>query len=354
MSILVKNRELSRGKDSRNLFIDFLKGICILCVVITHNLPPTVMKYTIFIVWGGMAVPLFLLIQCYHVFHTDFKRRNIGIPPKSLKEQYNLKKIWKRIIGPFIIVTLLTGSVLVIIGHDPIDVLKNAILCGGIGPGSYYVWIYLQFFILLPLCLILINKTGKGILTLLLFVIVSQGLEWICMSIDIPEHIYRLLCFRYIFLIYLGYLWVSNRMSRTLTSKQLILSFISLALLLFLYYSSCSLKPILHDSNWRSFHWICYFYTALLLPWVIWKVFDRIPTKVREFIGNIGKLSYEIFLIQMLVFTLYPHSLLSVGNKYLDWIYFFGITLIVSVIPVVIWNRYKEKIDIHRIKKNGN
>lgn len=144
----------------KSLFIDFLKGICIVCVVITHNLPPVVMKYTIFILWGGMAVPLFLLIQCYHIFNTDKFRKDQGFPSKSYREQYNIAKIWKRIIRPFLLVTILTGTVLVMMGHNPIEVIKGSIINGGIGPGSYYVWIYLQFFLLLPLCLTLINKMG--------------------------------------------------------------------------------------------------------------------------------------------------------------------------------------------------
>ena len=56
--------------EKRDLFIDFLKGICIICVVLTHNLPQSVMKASVFVAWGDMAVPLFLLFQSYHVFHS--------------------------------------------------------------------------------------------------------------------------------------------------------------------------------------------------------------------------------------------------------------------------------------------
>lgn len=144
----------------RDLFIDFLKGLCIICVVLTHNLPHSVMKASAFVAWGSMAVPLFLLIQSYHVFHTDKTRREMGLRSKTYKEHYNLAKLWKRIAMPFIIVTIITGAVLIVFGHDPIEVMKSALLYGGIGPGSYYVWIYLQFFLLLPLCLIFVNKWG--------------------------------------------------------------------------------------------------------------------------------------------------------------------------------------------------
>lgn len=326
----------------RDLFIDFLKGLCIICVVLTHNLPHSVMKASAFVAWGSMAVPLFLLIQSYHVFHTDKTRREMGLRSKTYKEHYNLAKLWKRIAMPFIIVTIITGAVLIVFGHDPIEVMKSALLYGGIGPGSYYVWIYLQFFLLLPLCLIFVNKWG-GYALLILFVVVSQGVEWLCIYIDMPEPIYRLTSLRYIFLIYLGYVWATNKISRHLSTKQIVLSLISLIILLALYYSTGSLKPFLHDTTWRPFHWICYFYVALLLPWLIWKFYDKLPNKIKEFIGEIGKWSYEIFLIQMMIFTLYPHSRISFGNIYIDTLIFIVLTTVLSIFPIFIWKKCKRQ-----------
>lgn len=140
--------------QKRDLFIDFLKGLCIISVVLTHNLPPVVMKASVFVLWGAMAVPLFLMLQSYHVFK---RGANMGM---NLKDYYPWQKIWLRIIKPFVLVTLATGAILVIVGHDPMSVIKDAVIAGGIGPGSYYVWIYLQFALLLPLCLTLFNKMG--------------------------------------------------------------------------------------------------------------------------------------------------------------------------------------------------
>lgn len=176
---------------------------------------------------------------------------------------------------------------------------------------------------------------------LLLFVIISQGVEWMCIYIDMPEPIYRLTSLRYLFLIYLGYIWATNKMSRKLSAKQILISLISLAILLALYYSTGSLKPFLHDTPWRPFHWICYFYVALLLPWLIWKLYDRLPDGVKRFIGEIGKWSYEIFLVQMMVFTLYPHTRFSVGNPYLDTLIFIVISTSIAIFPVLLWKRYK-------------
>ncbi len=144
----------------RDLFIDFLKGICIISVILTHNLPAPVMSGLVFIAWGEMAVPLFLLVQAYHVFNSNKWYVDLGLPSKTYTQHYNLHKLWSRILKPFALITLFTGVVLILIGNDPKEVLKSALLAGGIGPGSYYVWIYLQFFLLLPICLTVFNKWG--------------------------------------------------------------------------------------------------------------------------------------------------------------------------------------------------
>lgn len=319
----------------RDLFIDFLKGLCIISVVLTHNLPPVVMKASVFVLWGAMAVPLFLTLQSYHVFHRGMRS------DKKLKDYYSWQNIWHRILKPFAIITLASGAILVIAGHNPIATIKGAVISGGIGPGSYYVWIYLQFALLLPICLTLFNKMGGGISTCLLFILISQGVEWLCIYIDIPEPLYRLTCLRYLFLIYFGYLWTTNKMSKNITSKQIWLSLLSALALIALYYSTGSLKPFLHDTAWRSFHWICYFWVALMLPWLIWKLFDKPPPAIKNMVGEMGQWSYEIFLLQMLVFTVYPHRLLDTGNNYINVAMYIIFTMCASIMPVIAYKRWR-------------
>lgn len=324
----------------RDLFIDFLKGLCIICVILTHSLPVSIMKGMVYIAWGEMAVPLFLLLQAYHFFNSNIIRKKKGLPPKRCKEFYCISSLWSRILKPFLIITLITGGVLICLGHNPLEILKTVIKYGGIGPGSYYVWVYIQFFLLLPVCLTLINKWGSY--SIILFILVSQSIEWLCIYVDFPEFEYRLTCFRYVFLIYLGFLWVSNRISRKLTWYQIILAFISLVILLALYYTSGSLNPFLHDTVWRSYHWICYFYPAFLLPWLIWKMYDKLSLKIRKNIGEIGKYSYEIFLNQMIIFTFYPHSRLDTGNPYATHCIFIMLSLFLSIVPIFIWKKIKD------------
>ena len=128
-------------KNGYDPFLDFLKGFCILSVIFHHCLGPQ-KDILLFPYWGQLAVPLFLILQSYHVFRrTDVQ---IGKPQVS--------KMMQRIFIPFAAVTLLEFSLCLIFRDTSlIQLAKGTILSGGIGPGSYYIWVYLQFFFLVPL-----------------------------------------------------------------------------------------------------------------------------------------------------------------------------------------------------------
>ena len=142
---------------ARDGYIDFLKGVCIIWVVLTHNLPQHLMDSLGFVVWGDMAVPLFLLLQCYHVF-----RKGFWTPDIKWSSFYNEKKTLHRIILPFIYTTVCSGILLIISGKPVLNVIKSAVVQGGIGPGSYYFWIYVQFLIIVPPIFLLVKRWGGG------------------------------------------------------------------------------------------------------------------------------------------------------------------------------------------------
>lgn len=54
--------------DGYDPLIDYTKGLCILFVVIQHSIPTVLHHYTMFALWGRLAVPLFLLIQVFHTY----------------------------------------------------------------------------------------------------------------------------------------------------------------------------------------------------------------------------------------------------------------------------------------------
>ena len=78
----------------RNNFLDVLKGICILLVILTHFdwVEAERLRY-LFPFWMNPAVPIFMIISGY-VFTESFKRKNVS----TFKEAYNAKGIVDKVI----------------------------------------------------------------------------------------------------------------------------------------------------------------------------------------------------------------------------------------------------------------
>jgi Fucose 4-O-acetylase and related acetyltransferases len=321
-------------KGQRDSFIDFLKGLAIICVILTHNLPQQ--GKIIFCLWGAQAVPIFLIIQTYHAYNNIFKKK------LSFKDHFSSKsvfKVYKRILLPFIYLLIIELLILGLIGK--LDIW-NFIKAGGYGPGSYYVWIYLQFFIIIPLLVPVFNKFN-GISLFFIFVFISEFFELLLSYYHIPDFVYRLLFFRYFFLIYLGYVVCTEKFE--LNSRNIILSIISVIFILIDNYMNINWEPFIYNTAWKGFHWISYFYTLYIFLFLLRKIYLKInPTRLTLIVEKIGKYSYEIFLLQMFVFGFFPDSILpGINNAYIKVLSFIILTTMLSIIPVLIYKRYLSK-----------
>lgn len=135
-------------------FIDFIKGLSIVAVILLHNLPYSYLPYLISIAWIGQAVPVFLLISGYLTYYS-FEN---GKTSFAYYSTISVKKFINRIFTPFIMMTLMLFIIFIII-NKPYQ-FSSIIESGGIGPGSYYPWLYLQAWIFTPLIIYLIDNTS--------------------------------------------------------------------------------------------------------------------------------------------------------------------------------------------------
>lgn len=284
-------------KTGYDKYLDYLKGVAIIMVLFNHG-ALNLANEALYPLWIFEAVPLFLLIQVFHVYKKDTARYP------------SLTKLWDRILKPFFYtqIVFIAYGIFAFFKRDASihDYLVNMVLSGGGGPGAYYIWIYLQFAFLLPLCF----KWVRSKYALAIFIVTSIGIEIFCSFIHMPDPVYRLLCLRYLFLIYLGYLWAADGI--VLNTKTFLLSCVSIISILFLHYGyeyACysNLEPIVFDTSWRTFHWFTYFLPWALLPYLIHALYRRMNNnKLSQLIVLTGKRSYEIFLFQMIVFGLFP------------------------------------------------
>lgn len=262
----------------------------------------------------------------------------------------NLYKIWKRVICPFIITQIIIFLLLVSITSvsisDYISIIKKM---GGYGPGEYYPWIYVQIALIVPAIRLLNDKIKTGAKRILFFILLSQGLEFISIMFKIPDWpYYSILFFRYTFLIYLGYKLAYNEC--VINVLTILLSILSI--LVTIYFCFCRQGWLncffVTETQWKYCHWICYyyiFYWGIGGFYFLWNKIKPFET-FKNFLKKVGKFSYEIFLFQMIWFSVFYPRLLNIllGAFNLELVaYLFAITisLIICIIPVIICKEIK-------------
>jgi peptidoglycan/LPS O-acetylase OafA/YrhL len=211
----------------------------------------------------------------------------------------------------------------------------------GVGPGTYYVLIYLQFFLLLPLCGLWVRRMGRhGFWSLFVLALL---LECICAHIPMPAWLYRLLFVRYAALIPLGLYWAQNGIR--LQAPQLLLSLLSVLLIVGAHYLGWNFYPLFPtpEVGWNDFHSPMYFYPAFLLGWLMCRSYEWLPRWTTRVLTAMGRRSYEIFLWQMVVFTFYPYHTIAacLGNRMLSCLLFILLTTVGSILPCLLWPRIK-------------
>lgn len=281
------NKVITFNKTGYDPFIDFIKAYAIICVLIGHTLPVDKYGYGL---WAGMQVPLFVLVQVFHFYKKDYTC-------------IDLCKIAKRILIPFAVFGILLFIILAFTSrHGVKSLIVNGIANGGgYGPGSYYPCIYLQIALLLP-CFRVVFKKLNTKQVFWFFLILAEVLEIICSFLQPPEWLYRILSIRYVFLIYLGWIWVKEGIK--IDKKMIILSGISM--LTIIYFENIAVnysinnEPWFFNTLWYSHRWPCYFYVAFGLVFMLHFIWRHLRnTWVNKCISVLSKSSYEIFLMQM-------------------------------------------------------
>ncbi|MBR0323688.1 MAG: acyltransferase [Bacteroidales bacterium] len=308
-------------------FIDFIKFYAIICVIFGHTFP--LLDKIGYGIWAGMQVPLFVLVQSFHYL----KKENVKI---------NIRKILGRIVVPFLIAEVLTFTIAMFVkGESATTLFHDFIHQGGYGPGSYYPYIYLQIALLLPAFAILLKRFNKTTL-LIIFLLISEGVEILFSLTNLPDIIYRLLAVRYIFLIYLAWLWVKDGI--TINKTTILLSILSLFAIIYFEYFNVNSEPWFYNTGWKSHRWPCYFFVSTSLIAILHHIWGGEYLRNNKFIiktiKTIASSSYEIFLVQMsLIYLFTTKSIFFVSNIFIRYIMWLVIVWTVSIGGGILINR---------------
>lgn len=135
--------------------VDFVKGLAAISVILLHTLPRGVLidSLAVFHIW--QAVPMFLFISFYLGF------RNLDNKEDVLKGYYSkdrFKRIFLKIWLPLLILAVIEAAFFIVIGNN--GRAFGSLICYDNGPGSYYVWCYMQIWLLMPVIYLLIKRSG--------------------------------------------------------------------------------------------------------------------------------------------------------------------------------------------------
>lgn len=255
----------------KKFYIDYIKGIASLSVVLLHCMP----NYYIFApLWIGQAVPIFLFVSAYLIY-SSFQRG------KSLEDYYSkdsILKVLDRIFKPFFCVLLL--QIILYYFFKPDFSIKGMILSGGIGPGSYYPWLYLQAWLFLPIIINVIDRVSL-LSSFIIFLSICLTLEILSSLIHVPEVLYRLTFYRYIFVLYLA--CIVKKIDMKINPLLIVLSLISIIYSFIITYTNLNFEPFFFFSGWRGHTWITYFYTVfffLILKRIYTLYADNLLTRI--------------------------------------------------------------------------
>ena len=276
----------------RNYFLDILKGICIILIIVTHfEFSESDRLSYFFPYWISMAVPIFMIISGY-VYAMSYERHGII----HMEQAYDLFFVMKKVIRysvPFFIAYLI--EVVIWLITDPSMQLMDYVyylVRGGIGPGSYYYPMMLQFIFLYPLIHFTIKKYNfKGLVICGVLNVFYEFVQW---GFGFNSDTYRMLIFRFLLVIAFGaYLYLRKE---KLPSYVYWIAFVGGLLLTYLI--SYHNKEFVCITQWKRTSFLA---CVFLLP-----VMDVLISKCHRLriqpLEILGKASFDIFLVQMIYY----------------------------------------------------
>lgn len=245
-----------------------------------------------FTIW--QAVPVFIIIAGYT--NTRSYLRNGVLKLHKCYEFSILFHRFKRILRPFIYIFVAEIILLSYLSGRNFDV-KGIIflfLEGGVGPGSYFVPIIIQHLLILPILYYLALRNPNYML--IISFALSLAFEIVLIMLGVPEWLYRLLYVRYVFVGALGvYMATSKQQSRSWLIIGSFISFVYIFLVNYYDFQFWFIYPA-----WGSQHTPSYIWTLILV--IAGLKFLPSDFSEKNILGELGKSSWHIFLLQMLYF----------------------------------------------------
>jgi peptidoglycan/LPS O-acetylase OafA/YrhL len=284
------------SKEDRIDAIDRIKLVAILSDILLHVLPNKYDNVTLAPFHIGQAVPLFMMLAGITLSLSIEKRGYKSVFSALTPTEFIQRAT--RIIYPFAVLLVLQLTALVVTQHE--GKIFSGLKAGGYGPGSYFVWIYLQHLIIFPLIIFLDDKLNNYNFWFraLCWITISLTVDYACVAMSMPSWLFRLFYGRYILAAVIGRWLLCYKVN-----KVYIYLFGLIGIIYITAVSYFGWRPLIVYPTWIRYHTLSYAYTAVvfLLIWYSPALINRITSPFLV----LGKASYHIFLVQMFYFWIF-------------------------------------------------
>lgn len=326
---------------------DYIKVIMKTLIIVTHvPLITIAMRQEFqFPLWIDQAVPFFWIISAF-LFNLAFHRHKSQSPIDELRKQRLFPRL-DRILFPYCVIFILmlfftlwksdiyTAASILIGLEIPasaimfVPALLIDFICGGNGPGGYYIPMLFQMYLLLPFLCYWYKK--KPAMTILLFSLAIAIWELAAAANIVSSEVYRLILLREGFYLLSGIAISEWYIRKTLATQKHLMMAIAMTLVGALYLLAISNwgLPPLSGTAWESTSTLSFAYVAgvmVLLLALSYKAgkLDLIGlgdtstpnTKIQGFFETVSKAALHIYIFQMFYYYVMPLELFSmIGLK---------------------------------------
>ena len=326
---------LKLDESKHYIQIDIIKGLAIIAVITLHVLPGNLAKIPLSIFTIEQAVPIFLVIMGLNAA-MSFKRRGYI----NLSQIYNtsyIKSRFKRLLYPFIFIFILSAILgLIFKGNIYMGFLSILGYLPLSGPGNYFVSIVFQFVFTFPILYCLYKKNPK--FTLVLSFVLTFVFEILANQIPVLEnnsYLYKACILRYLFIIALG-VWTLDNFDinslKTVFKRKLIIVGLIVSVVYMVSISVFNWNFIHFQAAWQPRNVLSFFY-PLTIFLVGLRYLPLVSEKISGLFGFIGRASYHIFLVQIIVFGAGLSMASTIEEFGLQHIY--GVTSLISNIIIM-------------------
>lgn len=292
-------------RSGRLASLDILKGFAIISVVIMHTwfLPVLYLVGAPFYI--GQAVPILILVAGYTSAWSFLRYGS-----RTAAECYApplVKRRLERILVPFlgIWVVQVAAAVIILGASWTLPALIINLVTGGNGPGSYFIPVIVQHLFVVPILFLLALRNPRAMLAGAFFL--DFILEFLMISAGMQPATTALIYARYLFAGALGvYLAVEGPMKNRTTAALGIVGFVFIYIVAYTGISPALWPYSVTDA---VCHAPAYFWTLVLVTLGLAMLPDTARSKGWQSLGEIGKASWHIFLVQMTFFYLFWESI---------------------------------------------